>query len=184
MRAEVRVVRPGLALLAILFMAIAPVMGAVNPVTDSEKVSGYLAEAKTQAIELQKDAEEMNSFVWTNNSWQTDAWKLNSIKDHVNALGALLTKMNDVKATASPWQQDAMDRVRPMLGELATNVDAQIQRLTKNEGRFRDPIYMDYAAANASTAQEMADMISDFVAYGNAKNKADNFERDLELPLS
>lgn len=181
---EGRVIRPGLGLLAALFVALSPAIGAVNPVKDSEQVSGYLAKAKTQAIQLQKDAEEMNSFVWRSRSWQGDADKLNLIKGHVNQIGKLLTEMNDVRGTASPWQQDAMDRVTPMVRELAGNVEAQIKFLTKHEDRLLAPTYIDYAAANVDTSTEVATMLSDFVAYHEAKQKAEEIERDYELPIS
>jgi len=184
MVARGRVIRPGLGLLAILFVALSPAIGAINPVKDSEKVSGYLADAKTQAIQLQKDAEEMNGFVWSGRSWQTDAFKLDLIKDHVNRIGKLVAEMNDARATASPWQQDAMDRVRPMVRELAGNVDAQIQFLRKHQGHLVDATYGDCAAANVGTSTEVARMLSDFVAYGDAKHKAESLEIEYELPIS
>lgn len=172
----------GWALLAMALLAMAPAFGAVIQPKDSENVMGYLKDAQTQAIHLQKDAEDMNSFVWTRRSWQTDADKLHSIKGHVNELGSLLAKMNKERATASPWQQDAMDRIFPMLRELAGNVSAQLHYLNHNQNRLIEPSYRDYATANVATSEEMASMISDFVSYGDAKHKAERLGQDLELP--
>ena len=57
-----RVLGPVLALLAVVVLSVTPPLRAARPAKDSEEVSGFLAEAKTEAIQLKQDAEEMNSF--------------------------------------------------------------------------------------------------------------------------
>ena len=177
-----KVIGPALAFLAVAFLSMAPALRAAQPVKDSEKVSGFFADAKSEAIQLQQDAEEMNSFVHSATSWETHAAKLNQIKEHVNNVGALVTKMNVSKDEASPWQQQAIERINPILADLATTVGAAINHLGNNQNRLMHPPYPDYAAANATVATDMAQLISDYVAYGEAKNKAEELARQLEVP--
>jgi hypothetical protein len=44
--------------------------------------------------------------------------------------------------------------------------------------------FPDYVAANAELATDIAQTVSDYVAYGEAKNKAEELSFQLELPES
>lgn len=172
MNSHTSAIRSGLAFLAVAFLSVAPALAAAQSGKDSQEVSGFLAEAKTEAIQLKQDAEEMNSFVRAKTSWETHAAKLNEIKQHVNKLGELVTKMNNAEATASPWQRQSVDRITPYLKELAGSVSSTIQHLNDNQKNLLHPPYPDYAAATAVYASDLSQLISDFVAYGEAKHKS------------
>jgi len=43
------------------------------------------------------------------------------IKAHVNDSGKILAQLHDARAGASHWQQDAIDRITPLLQEIASN---------------------------------------------------------------
>jgi hypothetical protein len=175
-------VQKGFGLLAVALLAMAPALRAANPPKDSEEVSGFFSEAKAEAVQLQFDAEELNNFARSKTSWQTHADKLTQMKEHVNKVSALVTKMNAAKADAAPWQQQAIERINPMLNDLATTVSAAINHLSKNQDRLMHPPYPDYAAATASTAIDMAGLISDYVDYGETRHHLDDLSRQLETP--
>src|ERR1700751_3513369 len=124
-------VRPGLAFLVVAVLSSAPAIASSRSVKDSEEVFGFLAEAKTEAVQLQKSAEEMNSFEPFTTSWKTQAAKIDEVKRHVNRLGELITKMNNAEAP-SPWQQKAIREVTPMVEELASCVTMTIYHLSEN----------------------------------------------------
>lgn len=176
-----KVIRGTWGLLATALLAMAPAIRAASPPT-SEEVSGFLSEAKTEAVQLQFDAAELNNFARSKMSWETHAAKLTQIKDHVNKVSELVTKMNAAKADAAPWQKQAIERINPMLSELATTVSTAIAHLSKNQDRLMFPPYPDYAAATAATATDMAEMISDYVDYGETRHHLDDLERQLETP--
>jgi antirestriction protein len=148
---------------------------------DSEEVSGLLAEAKRKAIRLKQDAEEIHSFVQSNRAWETHAAKLDGIKEHINNLGELVTEMKNARATASSWQQQLISEVIPLMKELAASVTATIEHLNDNTDDLANPPYLDYAAANADYASDISQLILDEVAYGEAKHKADDFARQIEV---
>jgi methyl-accepting chemotaxis protein len=182
MNINTRVVRLGLALLAMALFFMAPAISAAQSSKDSQEVSGLLAEAKTEATQLKQDTEEMSSFVRTKTSWETHADQISQIKQHVNKLGELVTKMDNAKGAASPWQQQSINRVTPLLKDLAASVTTTIKHLNDNKDRLLNPPYPDYAAANAEYASDLAQLVSDYVAYGEAKHKSEDLAKKLEVP--
>lgn len=160
MKEYAKAARPGLALLAVAVLSLAPAIASARPVEDPEEVSGFLAEAKTEALQLQKSTDEMNSFVHSRMSWQTEAAKIAEIKRHFNKLGELVTKMNKAEAP-SPRQQQAIREVTPMVEELASYITMTIYHLGENPDRLIFTSFPDYVAANAGLASSIAQLLSD-----------------------
>lgn len=71
----------------------------------------------------------MESFTRSNVTWESHAAKIPAIKDHVNKVGETVAKLNQASTAASPWQKAAIDRVNPMLQELAGNTTSIINHL-------------------------------------------------------
>jgi len=149
---------------------------------DSEQVNKLLSEAKTLAFQLKEDAIIMESFTRMNVGWESHAVAINQIREHVNALGRQATKLKDARATASPWQKVAIDRIEPFLDELEGYTSAVIEQLNANQKRLFTPEYKDYLEANVDYSSDMAAMIADFVNYGRAKTRMENLDKKLELP--
>jgi hypothetical protein len=89
--------------------------------------------------------------------------------------------MKNARATSSPWQQQLISEVIPLLKELAVSITAAIEHLNENNDRLLDPLYLDYAAANADYASGISQLILDEVAYGEAKHKAGDLARQIEV---
>jgi len=56
-------------------------------VADSEEISKLLIEAKSHAVLAENDAESLESFTYSQRSWQQHGYKLAAIRVHVNDLG-------------------------------------------------------------------------------------------------
>ena len=152
-------------------------------IEDSKEVSDLLAQAKTEAIQLKNDATDMESFTLSPNlSWQSHAAKITEIKEHVNALGKTIAKLEQKKSTASPWQRTAIERINPVLRELAANTTSIIDHLNKEQGRLlHTQEHKDYLKANAQLASNMTEVVSDFVDYGQTKDRFEKLSRKLEI---
>jgi len=161
-----------------------PTIRAAQPSGDSKEVSTIFVDAKTEAVQLKQDAEEMNSFVHSGLSWQTHAAQLDQIKQHVNNTGEIVAKLNNARNAASPWQQQATDRIIPMLKELAASVETTITFLGQNQKRLATAPYTEYVEANTDFAVDLSQVISDYVAYSEAKHKSEELGRKLEVPTS
>ena len=173
-----------LGLFAIAFLLMAPAAGAAdNPKAkmDSEEVSKLLAEVQTEAMGLKMDAEKMESFTIGKLSWESHAHAVQQIREHVNAAGRLLTKLNENRALASPWQEQAIAEITPLLRELAANTTAVIEHIDANKLRLHSPEYKEYLTANYDVAKELSALINDFVDYGKHKNKFEHLRNKLEV---
>lgn len=171
-----------LALLSVLFLSTAPDVLASPRPNDSEEVTKLLSDIKSEAVQLRSDAEDMNSFARSQLTWQSHSAKINQIKEHVNKAGELLSKLQGAKTSASAWQEHAIDRITPLLQELAASVTSTIEHLNKNQNLIHTPPYTEYVASTAELATDLSGLITDYLAYGEAKNKSEELGKNLEVP--
>jgi len=175
-----------LALLVAGYFSISPAAKAADTSSgSSEEVSQLLSQVKTEAIALERDSEDLAA--WTRAkqlSWQSHADKLNAIRDHVNRAGQLLTELNEAREGASPWQQQAIDRIYPLLKELADNTEATINHLSDNRAHIHFPAYVDYAKAGYDLAKELAALVSDYVKFGEHEAEFHRLQEKLQPAAS
>lgn len=149
---------------------------------DSEQVSQLLSDAKTQAVILSADASTMESYTRSGVSWESHSAAVAQMREHINEAGRQLTKLQEVRAQASPWQAKAIDRIYPLLKELADNTTNVIQFIKENpKQRLMFPEYKAYIEANADTSSRLAALIGDFQDYGNTKQRLEALADKLEL---
>jgi hypothetical protein len=148
---------------------------------ENAQVTRLLADARDKAAVLSRDADEMEALTRSDVSWQTHADKLEQVKEHVNDLARTEQQLTAARVSATPWQQVAIDRMIPLLKELASNTTAAINHLNENKLRPTTREYTEYLRANADTAHQLSDMISSFVQYGQTQAKLDKLEQKLEI---
>jgi hypothetical protein len=148
---------------------------------DSDKVSTLLSEAKTQAYQLSVDAATMESYTRSNLSWETHGAAVTQMRDHINAAGRTLTQLEEARKGASSWQATAIDRIRPLLKEIASNTQTVINYLNENPKRLFVAEYKDHIEANSDVAGQLSAMITDFVDYGNTKERLRRLSAKLEI---
>jgi len=158
------------------------VFAAAAAVPDSEQVSKLLSDAKTQAYQLREDASTMESYTRSNVAWEGHAAALDQMKHHINDAGRTLTKLDEARGSASPWQATAIERIKPLLKEIAANTQNVIQTLNGSPKRITTTEYKDYLETNSDVSEQLAGLIRDFVDYGNAKNRMERLNAKLELP--
>jgi hypothetical protein len=148
---------------------------------DSAKISKLLQDAKVSAVELKHDADVMERYTRSKVSWQSHAQQISLIREHINKVGKVLARMNEARPGASRWQQESIDRIGPMLKELASNTDSIIEHLNKNPQHLSDPNYTEYLTSNADLAADLSALIVDSVDYGNTKEKFEGLQQKLEV---
>jgi hypothetical protein len=157
------------------------VYGAQTP-KDSKEVLSILGDIKTEAIQLRDDADQLKAFTHSTLTWESHARKVEQIKEHVNNAGKSLSKLDSLRGSASPWQQQAIDRTTPLLKELASNVTSTIEQLSKRPALLQTSPYVDYVTANYDVSSNLAELISDYVEYGRSKAKSEELADRLEVP--
>jgi hypothetical protein len=123
----------------------------------------------------------MDTFARRKFTWQSYANQVAKIEQDVNHMGDLVTQLNQKRPEAASWQQQAINRVSPLLKEMASNVQATIVFLKKHPERLQNFDYRDYVEANADISGSLATLISDFVEYGKTKEKLEELAQKLEI---
>ena len=168
------------ALIASTLLLFSTPLSAVTP--ENPEITQLLTDARDKAAELSRDADDMEALIRTDVSWQSHAEMLESVKEHVNQLGRIAAQLEQKRDSASQWQQQAIDRMLPVLKELAANTTVAINNLNENKGRpLETSSYPQYLKENAEAARNLSDMISSFVKYGDSRAKVEKLEQKLEI---
>lgn len=148
---------------------------------DSEQITQLLNEAKSHALDAESDAATLEAYTRSGLNWKSHAGKLNSMKVHVNELGKVAAEMSALEQEGSPWQQQAIRQVMPLLKEMAGNLTITIQHLNENQAHTRMSTFREYAGTNYELAKRTSDLIRDFVDYDEARSTAESLEQKLEI---
>lgn len=134
-------------------------------------VDQLLQQASAQASQLRRDSATLESFTRSNVSWRSHAAQVNTIRTHINQLGQTLSQLEAARDSAGKPQQEAIDRIRPVLEELASNTTAIIDQLNQNPRRLTDPTYREFLRANDDLAANLNQQTSDIVAFSRAERR-------------
>ncbi len=149
---------------------------------DSAQISKLFTEIKEHATLAEDDAALLDSYTRSNVDWKLHAGKLQHIKEHVNDLARDYKEVERLREEGSPWQQDAIDQMRPLLEGMAAHLTATIEHQRKSPSHTRMQPYVDYAHGNWEYATKASTLIHDLVDYGEAKAKSEQLEQKLQLP--
>lgn len=140
---------------------------------ESDQVSRALSDVKIQAFQLKADADQMETFTRSTVGWAAHTEAISKIKQDVNAMGRLLTKLQESRNSAAVWQRTAIDRIGPVARELASNTTAAIEHLNKNPQHLNSTAYQNYLEAIADSASNLA---------ATTKQRLERLVTKLELP--
>ncbi len=147
---------------------------------DNPSVTGQLNDAKPIVATIKKEATELVSYTQTSGlSWKTHLAVLERIKADVNKLQENMRGLQSHRTIASPWQQDAIDRVTALANDLATNMNNAMEQLNKSKSRPLAPPYPEYLKLNAQIANDLADEINATIDKGQAKAKEDALQKQF-----
>lgn len=172
---KIRFVYPLIALGAMLMPGLT--VAGQNP--NSEKITTLLQHAREHAVRADLDAEQIDAFTRSKLSWQSHSAQLRHMTEDVNELGKDMSELTSARSEGSPWQQEAIDNVNPLLQSLADHMTAMIKHLNENQERVHMPPYMNYAKANYELSQKLLAMMDDYIGYAEAKAKTEALEQKL-----
>ena len=167
------------ALLVSLFVVAVPLLFALAE--ENPEITRLLSDARDKAAVLSRDADEMESLTRSEASWQSHAAMLDTMKDDVNDMAKIVEKLEVPQNSASQWQRQAIDRMVPLLKELASNTTAAINHLNEERNRPTSSEYAEYLRQNSETARELSDLVSSFVQYRETRAKLEKLEQRLEI---
>lgn len=147
---------------------------------ENQDVRDLLSLAAQQSASLDYDADQMQSLLHNDVAWQTHATLLQAVKSNVNQLSRTIAKLEAERSEASTWQQKGVDRVLPLLRELAENTTAAINHLNNNQARPVSGYYADYLDENAETAHDLNRIITATIEYGHIRGKLEKLEEQIQ----
>ena len=166
-------------LIALLSFSLPTRVFALRP--ESDQPTQLLGEARMEAGQLAYDADQTESLIRNDVSWQTHAEMLNSVKEHVNNMARIIDKLTAARSSGSELQEQAVNRILPLLKELAANTTAAINWLNQNKTRPIGEPYKQYLTENAETAHQLESTVSSLFEYEKTMNKMGELKNRLEV---
>jgi len=148
----------------------------------SERASRLLAEIQNETAGLTQHSETLESLArQPQYSWQSHAFYLERVKDHINAVGIRTAELQRISTDAQPWQQQAIAQVTPEAAQVAASTQAAIAYLNENQGRLFVSEYRDLTATIADSSQNVKHAVDQFLAYEKAQQEFRHLQTTLEL---
>lgn len=170
----------GAALVA-LFLSSCAIVGAQR--TDSKRISDLFAEIKQHASLAENDAQTLESFTRSPSmSWRGHAHQLSLTREHVKDLLNDYNQATRLRDEGSPWQQEAIDQLQPVLKGMADHLNAALDYQRENPTHVKMPPWVDYVRGNAEYATKASTLIHDLVDYESARSTADSLQQQMKLP--
>jgi hypothetical protein len=135
------------------------------------------AQAQSSRLSLEWKSDARQSAI----NWSGDAAEVTAMKDELTAIARTAAALNEERSQALYAQLAAIDRIVPVLQEIADNTTNAIGFLAKNQTRLTDKQYKDYVEQNSDTSSRLATLVSQLVDYESRKAKFDLAKRNLEL---
>ncbi|KAA6460960.1 hypothetical protein DYQ86_11840 [Acidobacteria bacterium AB60] len=149
---------------------------------DSSDINQLLNEIKTHAVLAEDDAQTLDAYTRSNTSTESHADRLRQVKVHTNDLIEDFNRMKELRPFGSPWQQEAIDRIQPLLQQMSSHLRATLNYYKENRHLVQMPPYRSYIKSNRQYITRATRLISDFVAYGQARADMDALGKSLPLP--
>lgn len=121
---------------------------------DSNTIPKLLDQVKHHAAEANFDATVLDTYRHSPVSAGLYAERLNMIKEHANDLFQDYYELQRQRDSGTPAQREAIDKLDPLVREMATSLTNTYQRMNMHQGRvnmpeFRDGIRENWEKINA-----------------------------------
>ena len=165
----------------VLFTFHSPLLAGVAR-NDSQELTTLLEQASDEAREMAIDAEDMQSLIVSDQNWLTHALKLAKIKGHVDNMALIVDKLTKAQRSGSELQEQAVERIVPVVKELQANTTAAMNYLNQNKDRPVSDAYKRYLEKNAETARQLSDIISALDDYDKSMTEINTIRSKLTGP--
>jgi len=144
-----KVLKLGAAVCAVSFLAAAS-NAAVTPRT-GRRTTHLLNDMQYDARQIAHHAQVMENLAdHTQFSWDTEGLELRSVRTEINDMGNRLGRLQAMENAVAPSEQQAIQRLQPLVEQMAQNADAAIQfRNSHHSGYWAGPFMTDVKSIHA-----------------------------------
>lgn len=169
---------------SIVLICMAALLGlARSPVSPTRGESGdltqLLEDASDEAQQLAVDAQDTEALVTTDQNWVTHALALAKIKGHVENMSLIVDKLLNAQKSGSELQEQAVQRIIPLVKELSANTQAAINYLNQNKNRPVTEVYTEYLRKNAETARQLSSVVQELFDYEKSMSEIQKLRSKL-----
>ena len=150
--------------------------------SDNQELATLLEQASDEARELAIDSEDLQTLIVNEPNWLTHTLKLAKIKGHVDNIALIADKLTKSQRSGSELQEQAVERILPLVKELQTNTTAAMSDLNQNKDRPVSDAYTQYLEKNAETTRQLSDMISALDDYEKSMTEINRIRSNLTGP--
>ncbi len=184
MRAVCAQIRGAVIWAPIVLFTFQPTLFAAAPRSDSQELETLLEQASDEASELAVDAEDLRAVIVSDQNWLTHTLKLAKIKGHVDNMALIVDKLTKAQRSGSELQEQAVDRILPMVKELQANTTAAMNYLNQNKDRPVSDTYKQYLEENAETERQLSDIVSALDDYEKSMTEINRIRSRLAGPVA
>ena len=141
-----------------------------------------LDDANDEALELAADANNTQTLIRSDEAWVNHTSMLAEIKGHVDDLALIAERLSKAEKSGSELQEQAAERMLPLVKQLSANTTAAINYLNQNRSRPSSDAYKRYLEKNAETAHQLSSMISSLIDYEKSMTEIEQLRSKLEAP--
>jgi hypothetical protein len=134
------------ALLA-LALSLSSVAFAAKP-SPSVEISILMGQARSDAALADKDMIVLETYSKAGIPWQVHFLQLQQIQVHINDLVKDVNQLKSIEEKGTPSQQDAVNRLDPLVRGMAANINATIKYLNHNHSAVNMPVFTEHVRAN------------------------------------
>lgn len=146
---------------------------------ESQQLTQLLSDASDEAVELATDANETQLLILNDENWLTHALMLAKVKGHVDNMAIIVEKLSKAEKSGSELQEQAVERMLPLVKELSANTTAAINYLNQDKTRPLSGAYAQYLQKNAETARQLSSMISALLEYERSMTDIEKLKSKL-----
>jgi hypothetical protein len=146
---------------------------------ESHELTQLLEDASDEAHQLAIDAEDTQLLITTDGNWITHALALGKIKGHVDNMSLIIDKLSNAQKSGSELQEEAVQRIIPLVKELSANTQAAINYLNQNRDRPVSETYTQYLKRNADTARQLASVVQALFDYEKSMSEIQKLRSKL-----
>lgn len=155
----------------------------VTPERDGQVVRtqtlDLLKDLRANAVDASNRSAELQNVASSVASWEADAALLEYLKEDINSMGRTLTKLEEIRNSAAPEQQAAIDRAAPLLRLMVDNTHSAVTFLNEYEGRTYLPIFQKYTANLADESSQLSKSVGRYLQLAKTRSKEMHLEKTL-----
>ncbi len=147
------------------------------------QASALLREIRRDALRVRESADHLNMFadVFSTTDDPADASRLNRIRDNVNRMDSALRELRLNKASLSPWQREAVNRITPDVLVLTANAKVAIKAFKQDrDHEFSAPLG-PLSQNIMHLAKNVNRTVGEFKTYAATRQELSRLKQDLHI---